>query len=91
MWGCFLMSGVKLLHFLKDWWKSITIHQNYTMALKENTPLKVIWSVGKGSEIFRENSHLFDFHLKACYKCMQSYMKFSPEMYLVFVEFEARS
>ena len=34
MWGCFLMSGVKLLHFLKDWWKSIPIHQNYTMALK---------------------------------------------------------
>ena len=35
MWGCFLMSGVKILHFLKDWWKSIPIHQNYTMALLE--------------------------------------------------------
>ena len=34
MWGCFLMSGVKILHFLKDWGKSIPIHQNYTMALK---------------------------------------------------------
>ena len=33
MWCCFLMSGVKILHFLKDWWKSIPIHQNYTMAL----------------------------------------------------------
>ena len=33
MWGCFLMSGVKILHFLKDWWKSIPIHQSYTMAL----------------------------------------------------------
>ena len=33
MWGCFLMSGVKILHFWKDWWKSIPIHQNYTMAL----------------------------------------------------------
>ena len=33
MWGWFLMSGVKILHFLKDWWKSIPIHQNYTMAL----------------------------------------------------------
>ena len=33
MWGCFLMSGVKILHFLKDWRKSIPIHQNYTMAL----------------------------------------------------------
>ena len=31
--------------------------------------IKVIWSVGKGSEIFRENSHLFDFHLKAYYVC----------------------
>ena len=27
MWGCFLMSGVKILHSLKDWWKSIPIHQ----------------------------------------------------------------
>ena len=36
MWGCFLMSGVKILHFLKDWWKSIPIHQNYTMALNLN-------------------------------------------------------
>ena len=35
MWGCFLMSGVKILHFLKDWWKSIPIHQNYTMALMQ--------------------------------------------------------
>ena len=34
MWGCFLMSGVKILHILKDWWNSIPIHQNYTMALK---------------------------------------------------------
>ena len=34
MWCCFLMSGVKILHFLKDWWKSIPIHQNYTMALR---------------------------------------------------------
>ena len=34
MWGWFLMSGVKILHFLKDWWKSIPIHQNYTMALR---------------------------------------------------------
>ena len=47
MWGCFLMSGVKILHFLKDWWKSIPIHQNYTMALSaesvhmcENTEIK---------------------------------------------------
>ena len=36
MWGCFLMSGVKILHCLKDWWKSIPIHQNYTMALMQN-------------------------------------------------------
>ena len=35
MCGCFLMSGVKILHFLKDWWKSIPLHQNYTMALRE--------------------------------------------------------
>ena len=32
MWGCFLMSGVKILHFLKDWWKSIPIYQNYTIG-----------------------------------------------------------
>ena len=39
MWGCFLMSGVKILHFLKDWWKSISIHHNYTMALNSPTLL----------------------------------------------------
>ena len=38
MWGCFLMSGVKILHFLKDWWKSIPIYQNYTMALSIPIP-----------------------------------------------------
>ena len=26
----------------------------------------IMWSIGKGSEIFREYSHLFEFHLKAC-------------------------
>ena len=31
--------------------------------------LKVIWSIGTESEIFQENSHLFDFHLKAYYVC----------------------
>ena len=25
-----------MLHFLKDWWKFIQIHQNYTMALQIN-------------------------------------------------------
>ena len=63
MWGCFLMSGVKILHFLKDWWKSIPIHQNYTMALtvvyndKWQGPLKIIivlhpnrhWRIAKGN------------------------------------------
>ena len=33
VWGCFLMSGVRMLHFLKDWWKLIQFHQYYTMAL----------------------------------------------------------
>ena len=38
------------------------------LKLQSNTTLKVIWSVGiKGSEIFRDNSHLFDFYLKAYY------------------------
>ena len=31
--GCFLMSGVRILHFLKEWWNFIQIHQYYTMAL----------------------------------------------------------
>ena len=35
VWGCFLMSRVRMLHFLKDWWKFIQIHQYYTMALME--------------------------------------------------------
>ena len=28
-----LMSAVRMLHFLKDWWNFIQIHQYYTMAL----------------------------------------------------------
>ena len=32
--------------------------------------LKVIWSFGKGLGIFQENSHLFDFHMKAYYVCI---------------------
>ena len=27
------MSGVRILHFLKDWWKLTQIHQYYTVAL----------------------------------------------------------
>ena len=42
MWGCFLMSGVKILHFLKDWWKSIPIYQNYIMALSFGSMDKTI-------------------------------------------------
>ena len=41
-WGCFLMSGVRMLHFSKDRWKFIQIHQYYTMALSfYNALLKV--------------------------------------------------
>ena len=29
-----VMSGVRMLHFLRDWWKFIQIQQYYTMALK---------------------------------------------------------
>ena len=32
------MSGVRMLHFLKDWWKFIQIHQYYTMALTLCSP-----------------------------------------------------
>ena len=35
----FVMSGVRMLHFLKDWYKFIQIHQYYTMAL---TPRKFV-------------------------------------------------
>ena len=30
------MSGVRMLHFLKDLWKFIQIHQYYTMALSHS-------------------------------------------------------
>ena len=54
MWGCFLMSGVKILHFLKDWWKSIPIHQNYTMAL-----IKMLHDVFDfpGNEVSKKHPH----------------------------------
>ena len=29
VWGCFLMSEVRMLHFSKDWWKFTQIHQYY--------------------------------------------------------------
>ena len=35
------MSGVRMLNFLKDWWKFIQIHQYYTMAFKYGT-LRII-------------------------------------------------
>ena len=51
-----------------------------------------MWSIGKGSEIFREYSHLFDFHLKAYYVCMHRYMKiFNSEIRLVFVECQVKT
>ena len=53
MWGCFLMSGVKILHFLKDWWKSIPIHQNYTMALMRREWEELCWIKGECS-IYRD-------------------------------------
>ena len=31
------MSGVQMLHFLKDWWKFIQIHEYYTMAFTHKT------------------------------------------------------
>ena len=52
---------------------------------------KVIWSFGKGSEIFRENSHLFDFHLKAYYVHAYLHENYSPEMCLVLVEFGVKN
>ena len=45
VWGCFLMSGVRMLHFLKDWWKFIQIHQNYTMALSFPQDSRMKWSM----------------------------------------------
>ena len=35
VWGSFLMSGVRMLHFSNDWWIFIQIHQYYTMAFNK--------------------------------------------------------
>ena len=40
VWGCFRMSGVRMLYFWKDWWNFIHIHQNYDMAFMFNTTKK---------------------------------------------------
>ena len=40
VWGCFLMYGVRVLHFLKDWLKCIQIHQYYTTALRLENKMK---------------------------------------------------
>ena len=51
VWGCFLMSGVRMLLFLKDWWKFIQIHQYYTMALFK------FWGFADNADgLIRENS-----------------------------------
>ena len=34
IWGCFLMSEVRMLHFSKVWYTFIQIHQYHTIALK---------------------------------------------------------
>ena len=60
------------------------------LSVRSSQSLKVIWSIGKGSEIFRKNSHLFDFHQKhIMYKVLHE--NFSPEMCLVYEEFEVET
>ena len=43
IWGCLLMSGVKMQHFSKDWWKFIQIHQYYTLALTWRCDSFIMW------------------------------------------------
>ena len=52
MWGCFLMSGVRMLQFSKDWWKFIQINQYYSMALM---PGSKWYLVPKISERFEQS------------------------------------
>ena len=52
MWGCFLMSGVKILHFLKDWWKSIPIHQNYTTCMALSLSGNLFHKIGAADAIY---------------------------------------
>ena len=59
MWGCVLMSGVKILHFLKDWWKSIPIHQNYTMALRHAHMGECMITVVRPSQVTRAILHTY--------------------------------
>ena len=62
------MSGVRMLHFLKDWWKFVQIHQSYTMALNlyisvgidsNNIPNYISeWQQGSDHGISCENNSL---------------------------------
>ena len=51
--GCFLMSGVRMLQFLKFWWKFIQIHEYYTVALIRSCLLKMIGGVAVCGEFWR--------------------------------------
>ena len=52
------MSGVRMLHFLKDWWKFIQIHQCYTKLggkwlFRMDSVYRVLWIL-KNIDDFRE-------------------------------------
>ena len=65
----FLLNVLNRLHFVCNAQWAISVIFDKATFLTQPT-LKVIWSIGKGLEIFREYSHLFDFHLKAYYVCV---------------------
>ena len=50
------------------WWLEMPLYALFGAG--RTLTSKVIWSFGKGSEIFQENSPLFDFHLKAYCVCI---------------------
>ena len=69
----------KLINWREVFKHSCVVCGHFYSILNRKTinVLKVIWSIGKGSEIFRENSHLFDFHLQVYYVCIVTWKLFT--------------
>ena len=87
------MSGVRMLHILKDLWKFIQTHQYYTMALKTKSspgltlsrPLSHLCD-GR-SHSFRDHGRMFATKTKALFRPPVTFFVLSP-LVLRVVSFE---
>ena len=85
------MSGVRLLHFLRDWWKFIQIPQNYTMALtklnceQRHLQINKMGSKVVGADLCRHNTlcskHSFHPSWGTHHKCVEAMTPWTWHIY----------